>query len=497
MAATTWEGRLVAITQVDTITIADTWAAADTVTVTIGGKAVILTVGTTATVTAVATAVKEMVNGTAQSQAAYSVDGTFDVVDITATSAVGVVTVTANTAGVPFTMTATETTTGDGTATREASVANQSPNDANDSGNWSNGVPTDIVIIKDTSSSLKWNLGALTAVTITSYTQDSTFTGEIGLPPERATASGTFAEPEEQYLLFAGITTAKIGEGSGTGSSRTKISIAAVTSNFYVYSSAARSDGVPSILLKTGAGTNALYNYGGSVGVAALAGEAATIATITQSGSGSELVVGAGALSLTTLNVSAGTVDCRIGYTTANISGGTVTVNGVGAPATTSISAGTVTLNSTGTAGTVNLGGGTFVHNGIILTNFHQTGGTATLNGTGTIVAMNAEGGTCYLNGRNAASNAITTLVLSDATLYWNGGTPIATASIYKDGIFDLRNDAGTKVITNQLQLYPGAYVYAPAGNLTLTGGFKLNGCDFNDLGALQLGDGRACTAFA
>ena len=500
MAATTWEGRLVARAQIDTVTVANTWATGDTATITIGGKALVLTVGTDTTVTQVALAIKEMINNVTEADQTGTGDHTFsatnDIVDITATSAAGVVTVTADTAGVPFTMTASEVTAGDGTATRAAGTANQSPNDANAAGNWSNGVPTDIAIIKDSASSLKWNLDALAAVEMTSVTIESTFTGDIGLPPERVTAGATFAEPHEQYWQFKDIATLKIGEGDGTGSSRIKIDLSVGTnpSTVYVYLTAASSGGIPSVLLKSPSGkNNILYNYGGSVGIAALAGEVADFATITQSGSASELVIGADAVNLDELNVSAGTVDCRIAYTAANITGGTVTVGGVGVPAITNIYGGTVTFNSTATPTTVNLGGGTCTHNGPAPTNLNQTGGTVTINGPGAMTTLIVEGGTCYKNGLGNPA----TILVKDGTLYWNAADTCGTAcSVYKDGILDLRDGAGTKIITPQLQLYPGAYVYAPAGNLTLTGGFKLNDCDFNDLGALQLGDNRACTAF-
>lgn len=501
MAKTTiWQGRAQNTAQVDTITIAGVWASADTATITINAKNLVLTVGTDDTTANVATAIKEMINGDSQTGTG---DHTFATTGnlipefsiLTATVTASVVSVTADTAGTPFTMTVAETAAG--TATRAAGTANKSANDANDADNWSNGVPSltgDTVILENTASGLKWNLTAFAAVDLAVLEIKSTFTGDVGLPQERVVSAGSFAEYFDQYLQFEFSTVVKIGQGDGTGSGRIKLDmVVATVSTFYIYGSASGSEtGIPAILIKTAAAANVLYNHGASVGLAVLAGEAAQFAAITQTDSASELVISSG-VALTTLNVEAGTVTCECAYTAANLADGTVTVNGTGAPATTNVTGATVTINSTGAVTTFNVGDGTLVHNGggATIGDLNQTGGTVTLNGTGTIT------GTATIEGgifNKAGGQTITTFVLRDATFNWNDGGTITTGSVYKNGIMDCRNSAEAKAITNLLNLYDTAYVYDPSGTITLGAGFKLNACDFDDMGALQLGDDNTWT---
>ena len=133
MATIKWQGTAPAVAQVDTITVADTWATGDTASITIGDATLTLTVGTDDTTAQVATAIKEMINGDTQTGTG---DHTFsdtgdnrgEFEDITATVDGSVVSCTADNAGEPFTMTATEVTAGDGTATRAASTASSGPN---------------------------------------------------------------------------------------------------------------------------------------------------------------------------------------------------------------------------------------------------------------------------------------------------------------------------------------------------------------------------------
>jgi flagellar hook-basal body protein len=105
-----------AVAQVDTVTIAGTFSdnapgTADTATVTINGTSYTHTVTSGQTNAQIASALAALVNA----------DGGLPV---TASVSSGVITLTADTAGTAFTATASESTAGDGTATRAASVAN-------------------------------------------------------------------------------------------------------------------------------------------------------------------------------------------------------------------------------------------------------------------------------------------------------------------------------------------------------------------------------------
>ena len=151
MATVRWTGNANAVAQISTITITGTWATSDTVTLTMNGKDITLTLGTDVTTSNVATALQEMLSGTTQTGTG---DHTFSVTDaqaipefreFTATVATNVVTLTGDTAGKPFTITSSESaasTTAD--AATATSTAATGPNHFDNADNWSTGsVPVD------------------------------------------------------------------------------------------------------------------------------------------------------------------------------------------------------------------------------------------------------------------------------------------------------------------------------------------------------------------
>ena len=149
MATTYWLGTATAVAQVDTVQItADD--AATTYILTVGGKT-ITTAGSGTGVNDTATALKDAWNA---STVAYFTG-------VTATSSTDTVTLTADTAGVPFTA-ASSVTGGTGTiGSVTSSTANAGPNAWDTAENWSGGsVPTgsDDVIIADTSTNICWGL---------------------------------------------------------------------------------------------------------------------------------------------------------------------------------------------------------------------------------------------------------------------------------------------------------------------------------------------------
>lgn len=189
-----WLGGAVARKQVSTITIANTWATNDTLTVTVGNKTITLTVGSTATVTQIATELVKLINAAGVSSASLSTGYSADYAggelvemqDVTATSDAGVVTLTADTAGVPFVFTSGETTAGDGTATYAVATAATGPNHFDNPDNWEGGsLPGD-------NSSIIFDYGAVDCKYGLTYMRDNTFgvefirttdySGTIGLP---------------------------------------------------------------------------------------------------------------------------------------------------------------------------------------------------------------------------------------------------------------------------------------------------------------------------
>ena len=113
---------------VDEITVADTWAASDTVTLAIGSDSFVVTIGSLTTTAQVATTLKQAWENETLTDTAAAVlptDGAqgFTIpAEITATVASSVVTLTHDSNGHKFTLVVTEVTAGDGTATEANTI---------------------------------------------------------------------------------------------------------------------------------------------------------------------------------------------------------------------------------------------------------------------------------------------------------------------------------------------------------------------------------------
>jgi len=108
-------------------------------------------------------------------------------------------------------------------------------------------------------------------------------------------------------------------------------------------------------LYLTGSAMVTLTVAGGSVGVAAIAGQTSTVGTIRVSGTGN-VWIGAGA-TVTTLYVTAGQVVCQASATTVTVQGGIVETAGGGTIGTLNAYGGTIYASSAGTITTANLDG--------------------------------------------------------------------------------------------------------------------------------------------
>lgn len=360
MSNVRWIGAALDVTQVDSITVANTWAAGDTATVTIGTRQIVVTVGATVTTAAVATAIKEAINGdTITGDATRSADGgdipEFEEVEASLPSA-SVVYVTGRTAGVPFTMTVTENTAGTGTATRAAVTACTGSNFFDDADNWDTGVvpaDTDTIYFDNSDVSVLYGLDQ-SAIEPAAIYIDQSFTGDIGLP--EVNAGGGYHEYRSQYLSL-GPAVLKIGGGVGAGSGRVKINSTTDTCALTVYNSGASADGLPAVIWKGTEAANSLVMTGGSLGVAVFGGEAATLATINQSGG--ELTLGAGVTLSGALTKAGGaTVFNSLIDGSLTQTGGDTVINGTGNVDQLTLRGGTVVYNTTGTLGGATVVGG-------------------------------------------------------------------------------------------------------------------------------------------
>lgn len=348
MGTVIWQGDAPLVAEVKTITPADvlpntTW------TVTCNGKNIIYT--------AAANTVVDVVDGLL---ALWNASTEPEFEEITATNPANTALVlTHDTEGVPFTVTAT--TSGNGTHTVSTTVNASGPNCLNVGTNWSGGaVPanTDDVVFEYSDVDLLYQLDALAAITASSITVKSTFTGNIGLP---RTNANEYSEYRQRYLQL-GANTVTVGDGSGSGSPRVQLDLCNTAPTINVYNMAQGTEtGINPLLLINTAANTVLNVNKGSVGVAINAGETATITTmnvgyITNIAGDSTVVCGSGT-TLGTIAKLGGSVTVQSNLTTLTQHAGTTAILGSATATTVTINDGTLEDRSSGTFTTVNCHG--------------------------------------------------------------------------------------------------------------------------------------------
>jgi len=357
MATVRWRGDAPAIKQVDTLTPANV-EIGDIFTATINGKSISFT-ATAATVANVTAGLADAINDNDDSIPEFS--------EVTATDDTTLVTVTADGAGKPFTMTASATD-GGGTDTQTLSQATSTsatgPNHWSEADNWDGGsvpVNSDDVYIDQGSSDILYGLDQ-SAVTLTSLSITQNYTGKIGLPEVNGDDPGNvYFEYRDTYLKIKS-TTVTIGSGDGNGSGRIKLdgSTAQTTLNVLNSGQAAEA-GIPSILWKGTHASNVANIMRGSVGAAFFSGETATVATLrvgyVENPAGDSRVVCGAGVTLTNVDQSGGTLKIDSATTTFDQTDGQSTILS-GAHAELNIDGGSCFYRSTGTITTARVGGG-------------------------------------------------------------------------------------------------------------------------------------------
>lgn len=365
MATRRWLGRAAATFDKYTITVANTWAAADLANITINGKTLVLTVGTTATTAQIATELAKMWNASGTLATAYAASNFNDQTDsweeypetaeATAETSSSTVIITMDTPGVPTTITVSETTAGDGTLSISHTTTATGPNYVDNANNWSGGaVPTtgDDVYLDNSAVSLLYGFAAVAAETFASWNQAASFTGEVGLAENNR---GGYAEFRTTYLAV-GITSLRVGYGSGLGSRRTKLNMAAVqfAAEVLKTNQGAETE-IEALLLKGTNASNALEVQGGSVGIAPQAADSSVLATLKVTGGSVQTY---GAVTTTASTVSGGNVIFGKAPATLTQTAGNTTILGSGAVTTLTVSGGTCLYLTSGTATTVAIGNG-------------------------------------------------------------------------------------------------------------------------------------------
>lgn len=345
MATHRFTGAATAVAQVATVQVT-AYDAATTYRLTVGGV-IVSTVGTGGTVNTTATALA----------AAWNASTHVYFTGVTASAATDTVTLTADTAGVPFTATSS-VSGGTGTiGSVTVTTANAGPNvlaAANmDSGSLpSNG---DTLIFENLATDLLWSLDALTSVTTLTVLIYQTFTGKIGLNKRlfqqtASSTSSTAAEYREDELTIDGATLFRMPEHNGltnpTGSTRVLVNFKASAATIVIERTAqsAAETGLEPVRLRGTHASNAATILGGTVGFGTtdIASDTATLATLYTAGSAR--VNCSSGVTITTLTArdsanvriekAPTTIDMNDGSTTATVTSaaasGTVTTITVG-----------------------------------------------------------------------------------------------------------------------------------------------------------------------
>lgn len=420
MAVKYWIGKAVAVAQVLTGSIdsVDATPANNTFTVTIGGVAVSVPGVTSAASTAAA-----LVAALNASTHPYFSGITW------ANPSAGNITATADTAGVPFTATLTETGAGTGAVTDfSTTTASEGPADWSTADNWSDGavpVNSDTVIIAANSGNIAYGLDQ-NAVDLDKLVIEQSYTGKIGLPYNAFTNTQdgddpvtTAVEYREHYLKI-GATVIEIGNQNAVttqqGSGRLKINNdKAGAANITIFRTATVSadTGLPAVRLLGSHASIDIFVREAKGGVGIAVDEPNETATI-------------GDLSVPTLD--------------------TQTRVFVGAGVTLS---------------TYHQGGGNNVLNAAAtITSAKVDGGTLTIEGDYTITTLTVNGGSVIDNHKKTAGNAITTLVIK-------GGSVDLTRSSEARTIAAVNPDGGT-LITDDSYITLTA-INEPAGKRTIS----------------------------
>jgi hypothetical protein len=366
-----WTGTATAAAQVDTITATDV-EIADIFTLTITGwDGTSTAVSFTATAATAANAVEGIKAAWNASTHALCTPVTAD-----ANSLDGTVTLTADTAGVAFSVAATETDGGgtdDQTFTRAATVASAGPKHWDAAGNWDTGsVPGGAagqdVYIESASGEILYGLdqsgiaNALAGLHI-----EKTFTGKIGVNGATGRA-GTYLEIPAAVVNIG----YNYSGASATGSGRLMIDTGSTASTITVYATATASadSGKPACRLLAASSSTDIRVMTGKAGIAYEPGETATIDDLTigytsAAAADTAVTVGSG-LTVDDISKRVGTLTLRSACDALINESGACYLYGSGTVGTLTINSGTVYSSTTGTITTVNATAGTLDLTGLL-----------------------------------------------------------------------------------------------------------------------------------
>lgn len=231
-----------------------------------------------------------------------------------------------------------------------ALTANTGPNNWDEANNWDPAaipVNGDDVFIQNSDVDITEGLDQ-SLVTLASLTIDQSYTGKIGLPVK----NDDYYEYRETYLEISA-TTLTVGDGEGSGSQRIKIDTGANQTTLITNDTGSGEDAALAAFLWKGThASNTVSVFKGTFGAASFAGETAVIATLKigfqTDQFGDSVVECESGCTLTTIDMSGGTLTIESAATTITQTEGELTIDGAGVITTLNVKGGVCFYNSTG-----------------------------------------------------------------------------------------------------------------------------------------------------
>ena len=281
MADIVFRGDAVAVAQVTTITVGGTWATSDTVTLTINGKSFTVTLATSVAVADVVAAVVAAWNGaTAPNDATRDQTGNNipEMNEVTASGSASPITLTADTAGKPFTVSVSKSSTAGTVGSPTNATTNAGPNviAANNLTGAALPSATDVLTFENSTVDALYDLDAITN-TLSVLNIKSNYEAKIGLPR----LNGTYHEYRTRPLTL-NADEVVIGEGTGKGSTQIILDLQTNQVAVKAYKSASSSEsGFHAIRLEATHVSNTLEASGtATVDVAAEEGQTSQFSSV-------------------------------------------------------------------------------------------------------------------------------------------------------------------------------------------------------------------------
>lgn len=495
MASNRWNPSALPRAQVDTLTLGGTWAANDTITLTINTKQVILTVGSTFTTTVIADNILEAVNessasasfGSGYSTSEYG-SAIAEFTEITAAkTSTTTVTFTSVTKGKPFTLSVSRTTGASGTVSLSTTTAATGPNHWNDASNWSlvavpvTGINEQQTITVDaTSGTFTVTFGGQTTIATafnaaasllqTNLEALSTIgTGNIGVAGGPGAAGGgtPYTLTFQNALGYQNVAPVTTGAGSLSGGASTAAVATTVggSAGDDVYLDYSDSDilyglSQSAVILNS---LNIAATFTGTIGLPKtnadgtaypeyrtdyLAIGAVSVLIGQGPGSGSSRLKLNFGSTINTTNVLRTATGAESDLPAVLLKG-TNAYNTLNVDSADTCSVGvavfggeTATLSVLKVDGSADLRGGA----GLTVTTLTQDDGTLLL--AGAVTTWNMNGGSAEID-----SGGVTTLTIYGGSVTWNSTGALGTCTVTGTGSLDFGQDARTKVVTNAIAL--------------------------------------------